>query len=198
MSATGTDAASPWAGLGLEHGKVVLREVRPEWRDVGRRLADEIRAAFGARAVHVEHVGSTAVPGLVAKPIVDLAVGPGDVPVDVVREVLEALGYTYRGDAGEQGGLVFVLEDRPRHRVAHVHVVEHAGRQWRRYLAFRDLLLRDASARVAYARLKLELARRYPNDRTAYTAAKVGLVNALLERDAQLADGRRAADDAGP
>lgn len=60
---------------------------------------------------------------------------------------LEQVGYQFRGDAGDQGGLAFVLEDHPKHRVAHLHVVDHGGEQWRHYLTFRDLLLMNADAR---------------------------------------------------
>ena len=123
-----------------------------------------------------------AVPGLAAKPILDLAAGVNGVSIEAVRDPLEGLGYEYRGDAGDRGGLVFVLEDRPRHRVAHVHVVEHGGPQWQRYLAFRDVLRLDASARTAYERMKTELAREFADDRKAYSAAKEGIVRKLLEQ----------------
>lgn len=186
---TGDSSGAPdgWAGLGLEYGTVCLAKARAEWGVLARRLADDVARALSSAAAGVEHVGSTAVPGLVAKPIIDLAAGVGDARPEAVRQPLERLGYQYRGDAGEHGGLVFVLDDRPRHRVAHVHVVEYGGSQWRRYLAFRDLLRSDASARAAYARLKIGLARTYPDDRKAYQDAKDGLVRDLLEmqRDAQ-------------
>jgi GrpB-like predicted nucleotidyltransferase (UPF0157 family) len=74
---------------------------------------------LGDLAVAIEHVGSTAVPGLVAKPILDLAVGlaPGADP-DHAITAIERLGYVFRGDKGDIGGLLFVLEDRPAHRLA--------------------------------------------------------------------------------
>ncbi len=138
---------------------------------------------MGERALEIEHVGSTAVPGLAAKPIVDIAVGVGnEVPTDAVKKRLEGLGYEFRGNAGDSGGLVFVLSDRPQHRVAHVHVVEHGGRQWHRYLAFRDLLLEHEPARAIYERTKGELAERFPNDSKSYQAAKEEVVRSLLER----------------
>jgi GrpB-like predicted nucleotidyltransferase (UPF0157 family) len=176
------DPPREWAGLGLDYGTVRLTEARPEWGWLAKDLADRIRAALGESAPGVEHVGSTAVPGLAAKPILDLAAGVNGVSIEAVRDPLEGLGYEYRGDAGDRGGLVFVLEDRPRHRVAHVHVVEHGGPQWQRYLDFRDLLRRDASARTAYERLKTELAREFADDRKAYSAAKQGIVRNLLEQ----------------
>ena len=175
-----SDASEDWAELGLEYGTVSLTEARPEWGAIAGRLAERIRAALGGSALGVEHVGSTAVPGLATKPIVDLAVGMNEVCPEVVSEPLARLGFIYRGDAREQGGLVFVLEDRPRHRVAHVHAVQYGGPQWERYIVFRDLLRGDASARAAYARTKTELARRFPNDRKAYQTAKDAIVRRLL------------------
>ena len=118
-------SAGAWLGLGLEPGTVRVVEARAEWSLLACRLADDIAQALSGSAARVEHVGATAVPGLVAKPIIDLAVGVGAASAHAVRQPLERLGYRYRGDAGDRGGLVFVLEDRPRHRVAHVHVVEH-------------------------------------------------------------------------
>jgi GrpB-like predicted nucleotidyltransferase (UPF0157 family) len=174
---------SVWLGLGLEYGTVRLTPARTEWRELAERLAGAIREALGEHAVGIEHVGSTAVPGLAAKPIIDVAVGVGNgVGTDTVRASLEGLGYEFRGNAGESGGLVFVLSDRPQHRVAHVHVVEHGGSQWHRYLAFRDLLLEHESARAVYERTKRDVAERFPNDRKSYQAAKEAVVRSLLER----------------
>lgn len=174
---------SDWRGLGVDYGTVRLTSARTEWAAIAERLAAAIREALGGRAAGVEHVGSTAVPGLAAKPIIDIAVGVrGEAATDEVRRCLEALGYEFRGNAGDSGGLVFVLSDRPQHRVAHLHVVEHGGFQWHRYLAFRDLLLQHESARAVYDRTKTDLAARFPNDRKSYTAAKEDVVRGLLER----------------
>ena len=116
-------------------------------------------------------------PGLLAKPILDLAVLRRR-GTDVI-ERLAALGYEFRGDAGDEGGLVFVLSDRPLHRIAHVHVVSDGDPQWSRYLAVRDRLRADPAARAAYAELKLELAARFPRDRPAYTAGKDAFIASL-------------------
>ena len=103
------------------------------------RLAAELRGALGEWAVAVEHVGSTAVLGLVAKPILDLAVGlASTTDPDHVIPAIEGLGCQFRGDKGDTGGLLlFVLEDRPAHRIAYVHVVPYGSEKWRQYLAFR-------------------------------------------------------------
>ncbi len=170
--------------LGLTYGQVRLVDGDPGWPGAFERLAAELRSALGELAVAVEHVGSTAVPGLVAKPILDLAVGlaPAADPDHVIL-ALERLGYEFRGDKGDTGGLLFVLEDRPAHRIAHLHVVPHGDAQWCRYLAFRELLRTDPQARAAYADLKRNLADQYAGNRQAYTAAKDAFVAGLLSED---------------
>ena len=168
------------------YGTVSLVETPPEWSESSQALIDKIRTALGRDAIAVEHVGSTAVPGLAAKPILDLAVAtPRQADQQRVVAALESLGFEFRGDAGDEGGLIFVLETHPRHRVAHVHVLRMDDPQWTRYLAFRDLLRTNAQVRAEYAALKRFLAERFPNDRKAYTAGKAEFVDAALVRHSQ-------------
>ena len=169
------------AALGAQYGTVHLVRVKEEWATIADRLAVEISAALGPAAGAVEHIGSTAVPGLLAKPIIDLAIGlrPGTT-VDEITAPLSRLGWIYRGDAGADGGLVFVLEDSPWHRVAHAHGVELDGVRWVRYLQFRDLLRQNASARQTYEEAKRRLADQYPDGRKRYTAGKDETVERLL------------------
>ena len=130
----------------------------------------------------MEQIGSSSVKGLLAKPIVDLAIGlTTDQELAPVRERLESAGWIYRGDAGAQGGHVFVLESAPRHRVAHAHVVEHLGEQWRSYLRLRDLLDRSPAARHRYEDTKLRLINEVGDDRTVYTEGKTEIIASLLE-----------------
>jgi GrpB-like predicted nucleotidyltransferase (UPF0157 family) len=170
--------------LGLAYGQVRLVEGDPGWPRAFERLAAELRAALGKLSVAVEHVGSTAVPGLVAKPILDLAIGlaPAADP-DSVISALEPLGYEFRGDKGDTGGLLFVLEDRPAHRLAHLHVVPYGGGKWCQYLAFRDRLRIDPDARAAYAEVKRSLGDQFAGDRQAYNAGKAAFVAGLLSED---------------
>ncbi len=172
------------AGLGLRYGTVRLVPARCCWRSVAGGLIEDIRARFGPRASAVEHIGSTAVCGMLAKPIVDIAIRLAAERAEpaAVADLLEPLGYQYRGDAGDDGGLVFVLDVRPKVRVAHVHAVAHDDPQWSRYLAFVAQLRADADARVAYEEVKRDLARRHADDREAYTTGKTDVVTRLAHR----------------
>ncbi|MFD0689853.1 GrpB family protein [Actinomadura fibrosa] len=167
--------------MGLSKGSVRVADGHPGWPGVYEELAAALRPALGALATAVEHVGSTSVPGLPTKPIIDIAVGvTAEARLSDVVDAVTALGYEFRGDKGEEIGWLFVLESRPLFRIAHVHAVRHGGPQWREYLAFRERLRVDAVARRAYARLKRRLAVEYADDRQAYTAAKTSLVGELL------------------
>ena len=169
------------AGLGLDYDTVSLERTTQQWLTAGSRLGNQLRGILGTRVGGVEQIGSSSVLGLLAKPIVDLALGlVPDHDLAPVREALESDGWVYRGDAGGEGGHVFVLEVRPRHRVAHAHVVEHCGTQWRNYLRFRDLLRRSPDARQRYEVVKVRLALEHSSDGKAYTSGKTQIVSQLL------------------
>lgn len=168
------------SGLGLARGEVRLVPSTSSWQAAYERLAPTLRAALGDLAIAVEHIGSTAVPGLPAKPILDIAVGLRPrVDEGAVVEALEGLGFIYRGAAQDDDGLnlMFGWEDAPRRRLANLHVVAHGGRRWREWVGFRDRLRADDQLRDEYAALKADLARRFPNDRQAYIAGKDAFVN---------------------
>jgi GrpB-like predicted nucleotidyltransferase (UPF0157 family) len=170
------------AGLGLNYDTTRLARTTEDWLIAGSELRDRVAESLETLAEGVELIGSSSVLGLLAKPIVDLAVGlSADQDLSAVTSRLDAAGWIYRGDAGDNGGHVFVLETQPWHRVAHLHVVDYGGRQWRNYLRFRDLLWRSSEARDRYEAVKLRLVQELGNDRKAYTEGKSGVVSSLLD-----------------
>jgi GrpB-like predicted nucleotidyltransferase (UPF0157 family) len=167
--------------LGLFRETVDLAPYSSEWPREFDSEATRLSSALASLSCAIEHIGSTAVPGLAAKPILDIAVGaPPAAPFDEIRLSLERLGYEYRGDAKDEGGHVFVRETQPRLRTHHLHVVAYEGSQWKAYLSFRDWLRHNASARTAYQAAKQALASEHQHDRRAYTAAKAGIIASLL------------------
>ena len=169
------------AVLGLRYGTVELVDHSPAWAAEFREESGRLRETLAGLPCEIEHVGSTAVPGLIAKPIIDIAVGfAGVIPLDQAVAAMEAIGYEYRGNAGADGGHIFVRESSPLVRTHHVHVVSRDDPEWPRYLLFRDLLRSSEKAREAYTREKRVLAVRHAANRKRYTVGKNAIVERLL------------------
>lgn len=172
-----TDRRGPWARLrGAAPGPDVRGLVV-----AGSTLRDQVAAILEGDATCVEPIGSLSVVGLLAKPIIDLAVARSE-HQNLARGPQQARNrrMDYRGDAGNDGGQVFVLVARPWHRIAHLHVVDHGGAQWRDYLRLRDLLRRSSDARRKYEIVKLRLIEEFGDDRNAYTDGASDVVRSLV------------------
>ncbi|MCD2173648.1 GrpB family protein [Rhizobium sp. C4] len=152
-----------------------------EWPKIFARLRDDVSAVMGAVALRIEHVGSTAVPGLVAKPVIDI-----DVVISSELELQEAisrlllLGYSYAGERGIEGRHAFVQPmGLPTH---HLYVCAADNPELARHIAFRNHLITDRAASDAYGELKQELARTFGEDREGYTNAKTAFIADILSK----------------
>ena len=165
---------------GLPHGIVLLAEWTPRWAELFAEEAARLRLALGDLAIAIEHYGSTSVPGLLSKPLLDILVGGPEIDdAGPYLAALAPLGYEYSPSAGVPEHLVF---GRGAARTHLVHVVRHGGAAWRRGVAFRDLLRSDATLREQYAKLKRELAGLHSAERHRYTAGKSGFIENVLSR----------------
>jgi GrpB-like predicted nucleotidyltransferase (UPF0157 family) len=159
---------------------VVMVEYDPKWPAQFERLRERIEAAMGPLALAIEHVGSTAVPNMCAKPIIDLDVVVRHEDVPAAIAAVEALGYRHEGNLGIDGREAFRwIADFPEH---HLYVCPERSPALERHLLVRDYLRKHAEAAREYAELKKRLARKYRDDRTKYQAAKADFVDALLEK----------------
>lgn len=169
-------------GLGQDYESMTLGRTTQAWLDAGAGLQRHVVRVLDGLTTRVEVIGSSSVLGLLAKPIIDLAVGHLDgQPLAPIATRLTTDGWIYRGDGGAEGGHVFVLEARPSHRVVHLHVVGLSGAAWRDYLRLRNLLRRNLDARTRYEAVKTDLARRDPVDRRMYTVGMTEIGAALLD-----------------
>jgi GrpB-like predicted nucleotidyltransferase (UPF0157 family) len=166
--------------LGLESGVVRLVAYDPSWPGLFKAEADRIQKFFTAAGLvlTLEHVGSTAIPGLAAKPVLDILGGfPEGARVADYIDALTKADYLHRGEQGIPGREFF---RRGNPRSYHLHLAAIDSQFWRDHLAFRNRLRADDSLRDAYAALKLDLAARYPRDREAYIEAKAPFVKKIL------------------
>ncbi len=167
--------------LGLKRDIVRLADHNSEWAALAGKACGDIKQAAKDLVEDIQHVGSTAVPDLPAKPILDLAasvMNSNAVPEIIQR--LSAIGYIYRGDGGDEGGHLFIFESSPDVRTVHLHVVSHNGTQWKNYIRFRNLLCQQHNIRCRYAELKRMLEKRYSSDRKSYTDAKHDFIQEVL------------------
>ena len=154
----------------------------PAWP---RRFEDErarlARALSPWLAGPIEHIGSTAVPALTAKPVIDIMAGVRDLPSSLeARDALALLDYVYfpyRADV-----MHWFCKPSPALRTHHLHLVPVESALWDERVIFRDYLRSSPAAAAEYAALKAALAAEHPFDREAYTDAKGGFVRSILDR----------------
>jgi GrpB-like predicted nucleotidyltransferase (UPF0157 family) len=131
----------------------------------------KIIAVLG-HSVEVCHIGSTAVPGMCAKPIIDILVGVSQQSdFASASRLLEGAGYVCFGECGRPGRIFFV-KGSPEKCTHHLHLVVKGSDYWRDYLAFRDLLINSREAASQYAEAKQQIASRYADDREMYRMEK--------------------------
>ena len=166
--------------LGLRRGTVQLVPYTPEWAALFETERARLRQALGADALDIQHIGSTAVPGLVAKPLLDIGIAVADeVIATACIPRIAMLGYTYREYRGPGQGYFF---DRgPEQQLTHyLHLLLISDPGWWNDLRFRDYLRAHPAARDAYQQLKQDLATQYAADRAAYSAAKTTFIQEIL------------------
>ena len=168
--------------LGLESGRVALVPHDTRWTSLFEKLAEDLQVALRGRVGQIHHVGSTSVPGLAAKPILDILVGVPD--LEDSRGLfpdLARFGFEYRADEEIPDRHYFRKRQGTR-RTHHLSLAEPTSLHYTATLAFRDALRGDRQLAKNYERLKRALAAQYPFDREAYQAGKTGFVMEVLRR----------------
>ena len=161
---------------------VEIAEYDPAWPAAYERERVLIADALADLVLAIEHVGSTAVPGLGAKPVIDITVGVRTL-VDGEKCVgpMEELGYEYRGD-GEIPGRHYFRKFTRGERTHHLNIVEHKGDFWERHILFRDYLREHLQEAQDYCELKVRLAERFGTDRLGYNEAKTAFIELALAK----------------
>jgi GrpB-like predicted nucleotidyltransferase (UPF0157 family) len=155
--------------------RICIVEYDPGWPQLLEEIASGIASAMGGMAAVIEHVGSTSVPGLAAKPIIDIDVLlAAGMRFPKAIECLAGLGYVYEGILGISGREAFLAPtNTPPH---HLYVCLPGNRDFRKHVAFRDYLRSHPIEAQTYGELKRSLAAQFPGNRCAYLAGKTGFL----------------------
>ncbi len=159
---------------------VVLVRHNPAWAQEYQREKSKVRELLGPLLIAPYHVGSTSIPGIKAKPIVDILALVRDIErIEKFNDELEAMGYTPRGEAGIKGRRFFRKHTHP--VGFHLHFYDVTNNSVRKYIDFRDYLIAHPGSAEEYEELKVQLAAKYGNNRPAYTEAKAEFIQEILE-----------------
>ena len=164
--------------------RVLVVDYDPSWPDLFETLRRPVWAAVRDVALAIEHVGSTAVPGLAAKPVIDMdVVAASSNSMSEAIEKLATLGYLHQGNLGIQDREAFESpQELPAH---HLYLCPQGSAVLANHLALRDFLRRDPAAAAEYGRIKKQLAARFPADIEGYIAGKTDFILAVLRNARQ-------------
>ena len=163
---------------------VVIVNYNPQWQTLYESEAKLIRGVLGIRALAIEHIGSTAVPNLGGKNIVDIMAG-----VDSLEEAkqclapLESIGYTGVTPQVDNADWYYCLEKSQQTPGYHLHLVRFGSEHWKKHVIFRDFLRKNPKVAKEYYALKKELAAKYGTDRLGYTEAKTAFIESVIARE---------------
>ena len=176
--------------LGLKKGFVKVEKYNPEWQEEFNKEKKNLKKIFGDVALSIEHVGSTSIVGLSAKPIIDIAIGVDSLE-DIAKVKEKILKFSYysikeNNADGEilirRGVPIKLGEDKPSFITHFIHIMEIDGRKHKETLVYRDYLRKNKEALKEYDDLKQKLAIKYQNERKSYTKAKDEFIKSILSK----------------
>ena len=168
--------------LGLDRKSIELVPHQIEWKSLFESEANLLHEVIGNHLVAVEHIGSTSIVGLDAKPIIDILVGVRKIEdAENCIEPLTRIGYQYRGEAGIAGRFYF-RKGTCEVSTHHLNIVVTTSDFWHSHLLFRDYLRQNKDLAQDYGNLKRRLAVKYKGNRPAYTEAKADFIESVLKK----------------
>lgn len=161
---------------------IVVLPYDPRWPLEYARIRDEIWPSVRRAAIAVEHVGSTAVEGLPAKPIIDMNIVVRDGAMEEIILLLAPLGYIHEGNLGIEGREAFRYESKPHLMKHHLYACYETSPEHMRMVAFRDYLRTHPEDRERYGVVKLEMAQKHPHDIKGYIMGKEPMIMEIYEK----------------
>ena len=167
--------------LGLKRGTMQLEPHDKQWDEAAIQTIRKLKSILCDDDIDIQHIGSTAIPAIKAKPVIDIVVGVTDFErIMLHNEQLQKEGIFYRGSDVEYQ-ILYVMGDMEKDiRTHHIHVVKWNGTEWRNYIHFRDCLNANENMALQYQRVKEELESKYADNRKLYTKGKKDIIDIIL------------------
>jgi len=166
--------------LGLKRGELRVSPYREEWKNLFEIEKRDIKKIIGDYIKDIQHVGSTSIPGMPAKPILDIAIAVKDFEeARICIKPLCDMGYTFKGENGIPRRHYFLKGEPCTH---HIHLLEKISEEWERLILFRDYLRANQKTAEEYKELKRNLSEKLQGDRKAYQAAKSDFVASVIRK----------------
>lgn len=167
--------------IGLKKGTVRLYSFDKKWHNAFLREKNVLEKCLDNNFIVIEHVGSTAIPGVLAKPIIDIAIGTKNRKYSLIcKSLIKKLGYNYRGEVRK--GEFFFAKGPENKRTIYIRIVVYKSKTYREYIIFRDVLKSDKRLIKQYNVLKQKLAALYKNNREEYTKRKDPFIKMVLKK----------------
>jgi len=170
--------------IGIKRGRVEMVDYEPAWEMLASLITKRLSAVFCETAKGIEHVGSTSIVGIKAKPIIDIAVAVDDFEaIEPLIPALEMAGFIYKPKGATEWHRYAVWHDfKNDKRICNIHIVQTNSPQWHNYVNFRDYLNINLSVAQAYETLKVRLAAENPHDpgREKYLSGKHDFIEQTL------------------
>jgi len=165
--------------------RLVVAPHDPTWRSAFEAESRQVAAALGGNLIAIHHIGSTSIPDIYAKPVIDILVEVADMTdVDLRSQEMDALGYEVMGEFGIEGRRYFRKDDAQGTRTHQVHVFQSGSDQIARHLAFRDYMIAHPEEARSYSDLKKRLADTHCDDPDGYMDGKDGFIKEIDRRAA--------------
>ena len=166
--------------MGLRVGTVKLEKYDPKWKEMFLNEKNNLEKYFGDIALEIEHVGSTSVEGLSAKPIIDIQVAIESFSkFEVLKEIFSKEPYSIKEDSADDE--ILIRRGSEENRTHFIHVVEKGSPRYINTLLFRNYLRENKDVMLEYEKLKLELAEKYSDNRKMYTSSKNDFIKNLIK-----------------
>ncbi len=168
--------------IGLKRGTVKLEKHNSQWAELFEQEKKMLLKKFPNTILEISHGGSTAIPTIPAKPIIDMfAVVLSLKDEGSMRKGLEEMSYEYRGEEGVPERILYV-KGKPELRTYHLQLVERKSDEWKNHILVRDYFLKHPKVAKKYAELKIKLAKKYSDDRKAYSHGKDAFIKLIIKK----------------